>query len=133
MNDVSPYETALQVIHNLLQVNHTNNKKMEFYAAQNDIVWAGGYHKPRMAFGPFNYILKDHCRRHNFHLIEHIYFGKPEKKAFSFVENEMKKECSDGTFFMVGDNPRADIRGANNIGWFSFLTKTGIHTDEGNS
>jgi ribonucleotide monophosphatase NagD (HAD superfamily) len=28
---------------------------------------------------------------------------------------------------MIGDNPRADIRGANNIGWGSFLTQTGVH------
>ena len=28
---------------------------------------------------------------------------------------------------MVGDNPRADIRGANRAGWASFLTQTGIH------
>ena len=31
---------------------------------------------------------------------------------------------------MVGDNPRADIRGANQAGWYSFLTKTGIHTKD---
>jgi ribonucleotide monophosphatase NagD (HAD superfamily) len=30
-------------------------------------------------------------------------------------------------FFMVGDNPRADIKGANLAGWGSFLTKTGVH------
>ncbi len=28
---------------------------------------------------------------------------------------------------MVGDNPRADICGANRVGWASFLTQTGIH------
>jgi ribonucleotide monophosphatase NagD (HAD superfamily) len=28
---------------------------------------------------------------------------------------------------MVGDNPRADIKGANTAGWYSLLTKTGIH------
>lgn len=28
---------------------------------------------------------------------------------------------------MIGDNPRADIRGANSIGWASFLTQTGVH------
>ena len=66
-------------------------------------------------------------------MIEHIYFGKPEKRAFMFVENEMRKETPDGFFFMIGDNPRADIRGANNIGWESFLTRTGIHTEKGNS
>ena len=33
---------------------------------------------------------------------------------------------------MMGDNPRADIRGANKIGWYSFLTKTGIHSSPDN-
>ena len=33
---------------------------------------------------------------------------------------------------MIGDNPRADIRGANNIGWLSFLTRTGIYTGTDN-
>lgn len=28
---------------------------------------------------------------------------------------------------MIGDNPRADIRGANNVEWASFLTQTGVH------
>ncbi len=28
---------------------------------------------------------------------------------------------------MVGDNPRADIKGANSVSWASFLTKTGVH------
>lgn len=33
---------------------------------------------------------------------------------------------------MVGDNPRADIKGANKAGWGSFLTKTGIHKTDKN-
>jgi len=37
------------------------------------------------------------------------------------------KNNEDAVFFMVGDNPRADIKGANLAGWGSFLTKTGIH------
>ena len=70
LNDVTPYETSLQVIHNLLRIHHQNSDKpIEFYAAQNDIVWAGSYHKPRMAFGPFNYILQEHCKKHKFNLI----------------------------------------------------------------
>lgn len=27
---------------------------------------------------------------------------------------------------MIGDNPRADIRGANTAGWVSILTRTGV-------
>jgi ribonucleotide monophosphatase NagD (HAD superfamily) len=92
INDVSPYETSLQVMHNVLKHHHQESSEpLPFYAAQNDIVWAGGYKKPRMAFGPFNYILQEHCRRHNFHLLACNFFGKPEKKAFSFVEEEMRK------------------------------------------
>ena len=105
---------------------------IQYYAAQNDIVWASGYSRPRMAFGPFNLILENHCRKHNFKLLEHIYYGKPQLKAFSFVEREMKKREPEGTFFMIGDNPKADIHGANLAGWYSFLTKTGIHTLKGN-
>lgn len=62
MNDVSPYETALEVIHNVLAEKKSKGVPLPpFFAAQNDIIWAGGYKRPRMAFGPFNYILKDHC------------------------------------------------------------------------
>lgn len=32
----------------------------------------------------------------------------------------------------MGDNPKADIRGANTAGWYSFLTQTGIHQSEEN-
>jgi ribonucleotide monophosphatase NagD (HAD superfamily) len=39
----------------------------------------------------------------------------------------MRSKYKKGTFFMVGDNPRADIKGANKIKWGSFLTQTGIH------
>lgn len=39
----------------------------------------------------------------------------------------MKEKEPNGVFFMMGDNPKADILGANTIGWYSFLTRTGIH------
>ena len=39
----------------------------------------------------------------------------------------MVDKYGDGCFFMVGDNPRADIQGANEMEWGSFLTQTGVH------
>ena len=91
MNDVSPYETALEVIHNVLAEKKRMGQALPpYFAAQNDIIWAGGYKRPRMAFGPFNYILKNHCERYGLDL-EHIYFGKPEYKAFKFVEDELRR------------------------------------------
>ncbi len=64
-----------------------------YFAAQNDIIWAGGYIRPRMAFGPFNYMLKNHCERYAFDL-KQIHFGKPELVAFKFVEKIMlERHC----------------------------------------
>ena len=34
---------------------------------------------------------------------------------------------------MFGDNPRADIKGANQVGWISFLTQTGVHAGGANN
>jgi ribonucleotide monophosphatase NagD (HAD superfamily) len=82
----------LEVIHNILKCKQEKGcKAIPYYAAQNDTVWAGGYYKPRLAFGPFNFILEEHCRRHHLDLIEHIYYGKPQEKAFNFVEERMRK------------------------------------------
>jgi len=79
---VSPYETTLEVIHNVFASKKKRNQDLPpYFASQNDIVWAGGYHRPRLAFGPFNYMLEDHCSNHQFNLIK-CYFGKPEKVAF---------------------------------------------------
>ena len=33
---------------------------------------------------------------------------------------------------MIGDNPRADIQGANRVNWGSFLTQTGVHPGSDN-
>ena len=44
----------------------------------------------------------------------------------------MKERYGEGCYFMFGDNPRADIKGANQIGWISFLTQTGVHAGANN-
>jgi hypothetical protein len=69
LNDVSPYETTITLIHNVLLVKKNKKQTLSYYAAQNDVVWAGGYFKPRIAFGPFNYVLDEHCKRHKLDLI----------------------------------------------------------------
>jgi ribonucleotide monophosphatase NagD (HAD superfamily) len=121
------------VIHNILKSREERGcNPISYYAAQNDTVWAGGYWKPRLAFGPFNCILEEHCLRHRLQLKDRFYYGKPQEKVYRFVEGEMKKVEPKGVFFMVGDNPRSDIAGAVQAGWYSFLTRTGIHQAEEN-
>ena len=70
-----------------------NQSLPPYFAAQNDIIWAGGYKRPRMAFGPFNIMLKGHCERYDFDL-KQVHFGKPELVAFKFVEKIMlERHC----------------------------------------
>lgn len=120
------------MIHNVfLQKKARDLPLPPYFAGHNDIAFAGGYHRPRMAFGPFNYMLENHCQRHGFELNKY-YFGKPVKAVFEYVRDVMVERYGDGCFFMVGDNPRADIEGANSIEWASFLTQTGVHVGPGN-
>ena len=37
-----------------------------------------------------------------------------------------------GNIYMIGDNPKSDIRGANNAGWKSILVRTGVFKGETN-
>ncbi len=114
-------------MHNIfIEKKKKNHTLPNYYAGHNDIAFAGGYHRPRMAFGPFNYMLENHCQIHDFALNKH-YFGKPVKAVFEYVSDIMTDQFGDGCFFMFGDNPRADIMGANEMGWASFLTQTGVH------
>jgi ribonucleotide monophosphatase NagD (HAD superfamily) len=63
-------------------------------------------------------------------------FGKPLPVTFNFAMDKLlkwKAQCGFGddpfsTVFMVGDNPRADVRGANTAGlpWQSVLVETGV-------
>lgn len=61
-------------------------------------------------------------------------YGKPNLKHFQFVENKVLKDCGSDikTIYMIGDNLRSDILGANtindnsSINWVSVAVKTGL-------
>ena len=128
LNDVSPYEASLNVFLKLLDDRLRNNLPIpNYYTSQNDILWASAFPLMRMAFGPFNYMMADFCQKYLNHKHEMVIYGKPTLKTFGFVEKYMKTHYPEGgNFYMIGDNPKADIRGANNIGWNSVLTRTGV-------
>lgn len=65
-------------------------------------------------------------------------YGKPNLQHFKFVENKILSEQSTAikTIYMIGDNLRSDILGANtingnsNINWVSIAVKTGLFKTE---
>ena len=64
-------------------------------------------------------------------------FGKPHAATYQFAEQVLESIAPQGNtkrnVYAIGDNPAADIQGANNYGWTSVLVKTGVFTGKGNS
>lgn len=72
------------------------------------------------------------------HELKSTSFGKPHAATYQFAEQVLdsishNKSTSPRTVYAVGDNPAADIQGANGYGWTSVLVRTGVFTGKGNS
>jgi HAD superfamily hydrolase (TIGR01456 family) len=113
-------------------------QKIPIYSSNNDLLFAGQFRHSRLAAGAFVTTLK-----HLFHsihktdlVVEH--YGKPFRKSFEFAEKQlmtwatridsMPSNSRFSKIIMVGDNPKSDIRGANNFGapFESCLVRTGV-------
>ncbi|KAG0376687.1 hypothetical protein BGX24_007362 [Mortierella sp. AD032] len=73
--------------------------------------------------------------------LDYITYGKPMKTTYEYAESLLDKidplpKGPDGqpakrTVYAVGDNPYADIAGANGHGWNSVLVRTGVFKPKG--
>ncbi|CAI5715263.1 unnamed protein product [Hyaloperonospora brassicae] len=101
------------------------------YSACSDFQYVGDFHLPRYGAGAFHAVLEDLFTRTTGHKLEQTLFGKPQRASFEFVETLIDAQHGNvERIYMVGDNPKTDIRGANEAGgrWKSVLTLTGMHT-----
>lgn len=66
-------------------------------------------------------------------------FGKPHAAMYAYAERVLitmrgfESSAKPPRVYAVGDNPAADICGANNYGWNSILVRTGVFREPGNS
>ncbi|KAL4437748.1 hypothetical protein ABPG74_012423 [Tetrahymena malaccensis] len=140
LNDPVYWEDCIQVITN--QIYHqdylqsftnknnseTSQKHIEIFTVNNDITYADTFRLNRLAFGPFTYTLQRVSKElHNQNLNIHIY-GKPSALTYDYAKNHLQtlSEDSIGNVYMIGDNPKSDIRGGNNNGCVSILVKSGV-------
>lgn len=120
------------------------------YFSNPDLFWASQYHLPRLGQGGFREALEGLWAAvtggpaNGVQLRKKI-MGKPYQSTFEFAErrlNQHRKELlkdADAaplkTVYFVGDNPEADIRGANEYvspwgsKWPSLLVRTGVFRD----
>lgn len=99
-----------------------------------DFLFSGAHTRPRFGQGAFKTaFLSIFKELHGFEpRVEQ--FGKPEMGTFRYAESLIRAQAGLGLqgpvkILMVGDNPAADIRGANAIGWDSALVGTGKIVD----
>ncbi|TYZ61307.1 hypothetical protein PybrP1_010531 [[Pythium] brassicae (nom. inval.)] len=105
------------------------------FISNDDFVFSGAYPVPRFAQGAFTKCLTLLYEERTGKKLEVTRYGKPHNVTYKYAENLLNKIAGRGAsnplahIYGIGDNPLADIQGANNAGahWSSILVRTGIY------
>ncbi|OBZ90468.1 putative CDP-alcohol phosphatidyltransferase class-I family protein C22A12.08c [Choanephora cucurbitarum] len=106
------------------------------YWSNNDLIWSTDFPAPRLGQGALKVALDSLYKELTGHALQSTSFGKPHKATYQFAEQVIHRLSPSETqrrVYAVGDNPAADIQGANNYGWESVLVRTGVFTGKGNA
>ncbi|CAI5743952.1 unnamed protein product [Peronospora destructor] len=112
-----------------------DRQHIPLYSACSDFQYVGEFHLPRYGAGAFHAVLENLFTHTTGHTLEKTLFGKPQRTSFEFAETLIDAQHEDvERIYMVGDNPKTDIHGANEAGgrWKSLLTLTGMHNGPSN-
>eukprot|EP00808_Paulinella_micropora_P018037 g2628.t1 len=103
-----------------------------------DFLWSGAFSAPRFAQGAFRVALAALYKELTGKPLEYVNYGKPEPKTYRYAEKKLMEQAVQlgyasgqiAQFYGIGDNPHADIRGANQakqhgLQWNSVLVETG--------
>ncbi|GJJ76245.1 hypothetical protein EMPS_08604 [Entomortierella parvispora] len=118
---------------------HTTKQSVPLYFSNADMVWSNEHPNPRFAQGTFRSCLERIYKDMTGHDLEYTLYGKPMNATYQYAEsvlNQLAPIHNDGlphrrTVYAIGDNPYADIAGANAYGWKSLLVKTGVFKPQG--
>ncbi|KAI8388885.1 HAD-like domain-containing protein [Radiomyces spectabilis] len=112
------------------------------YFSNNDLIWSNDFPTPRLGQGSFKTSLESVYHAYTGHKLKSVSYGKPHAATYKFAEDVLmgllprftgEKTRKDLHVYAVGDNPAADIKGANAYGWSSILVRTGVFQGTGNS
>mmetsp|Transcript_14288 Transcript_14288/g.28825 ORF Transcript_14288/g.28825 Transcript_14288/m.28825 type:complete len:457 (-) Transcript_14288:193-1563(-) len=159
--DPGDFFEAIQVLTDVLlssrpgEVEYEKNHRIPIVFSNPDLLWKTQYAHPRFGQGAFRLSLEA-CYKARMEALgisseeiatrmkDFIQFGKPYNPQFIHARNAVLKQadnfgCNVAHFYMVGDNPRSDIRGAvamNELaeekelsGWSGLLVRTGVWQD----
>ncbi|KAK0527549.1 hypothetical protein OC834_004380 [Tilletia horrida] len=116
-------------------------QSVKLYFSHGDLLWQNDFPVVRYGQGAFRHACESVYEATTGTKLEYTVFGKPERLTYEYAEavlreqidpNDVDREWSPeerANVWMVGDNPAADILGANNWGFSSALTRTGVYRD----
>ncbi|KAF7723018.1 hypothetical protein EC973_002434 [Apophysomyces ossiformis] len=115
-------------------------QNIPIYFSNNDIIWSTDFPAPRMGQGSFKVAVERLYETLTGFQLKSTSFGKPHATTYAYAERTIQSLGSNSgknegrpRVYAVGDNPAADIKGANAYGWTSILVRTGVFVGPGNS
>ncbi|KAI7862556.1 HAD-like domain-containing protein [Spinellus fusiger] len=115
-------------------------QQLPIYFSNNDIIWSTDFPVSRMAQGSFKVALESLYETLTGQTLRSTSFGKPHGATYAYAEHVLQQLISGHSnntakprVYAVGDNPAADIKGANAYGWTSILVRTGVFNGPENS
>ncbi|CAL1149430.1 unnamed protein product [Cladocopium goreaui] len=112
--------------------NGTGVQCAELWSSNPDFLWQAGYPVPRFGTGAFVECLQALWKPFGRSPLEVQECGKPYAVQFQAARKLLSQLAQHDDFeriYMIGDNPAADVRGANSAGdpWRSILVCTGVY------
>ncbi|KAK9816340.1 hypothetical protein WJX74_004088 [Apatococcus lobatus] len=114
---------------------------VRLYHCNQDFTFPASHPQPRLGPGAFLQLLQDLFLKTTGRQLRCRLHGKPNKPTYVIAEQKLGQQLghahgspssqdlpTDFRVFAIGDNPKSDMRGANNAGqhWCSILVRTGI-------
>ncbi|KAF9568087.1 hypothetical protein EC968_003107 [Mortierella alpina] len=120
---------------------HTTKQTVPLFFSNSDLVWSNEHPNPRFAQGTFRTCLERIFKDMTGQKLEYTLYGKPMSATYQYAETVLNRIApihrgpnglpKPRTVYAIGDNPYADIAGANAYGWESVLVRTGVFRPEG--
>ena len=138
LHDPDKWDDRIQIICDLMSTTDGRIAKImpevgpaehiPIYCTHNDLLWTGEFRINRMTFGCFNEALKASYKMVYKREMNLNIYGKPCLTTFEYAKKHLSEQTSlpVSNYYMIGDNPKSDIRGGNVAGWTTILVKTGV-------
>lgn len=138
MHDSFDWGMDMQIMYDVLRSKGGHYMSFEkgskqavpLYFSNSDMVWRADYPHLRFAQGSFKHSFSALYRELSGHDLEYTAFGKPSKQTYQYADSMLRSISTFDKVYMIGDNPKSDILGANNYGWESMLVTTGVWQGE---